>query len=217
MARQETGSFLLTPSHGLLEYNQKLNLSAWELALAYETARAGISEDKVMGMMKELYLIMRAGIKSGLRGTRFKDRLLGAQSAGYLKSMEEGKLVGGELIHKITLYVSALMEVKSSMGTIVAAPTAGSCGTFPGAILAVVDSLNLDEEHALKALLAGSLVGLFIATGLYLLCRDWGVPGRMRSRCRNGCSRYFMAAGCRCRRVYGGSFPGPAKFSGHDL
>lgn len=150
---------------GLLEYNQKLNLSAWELALAYETARAGISEVEVMGMMKELYLIMRAGIKSGLRGTRFKDRLLGAQSAGYLKSMEEGKLVGGELIHKITLYVSALMEVKSSMGTIVAAPTAGSCGTFPGAILAVVDSLNLDEEHALKALLAGSLVGLLIATG----------------------------------------------------
>lgn len=149
----------------LLQFNQERNLSAWELGLAYEAARAGISEDEVMAMMRKLYLIMRAGIKSGLEGTNYKDRLLGAQSAGYRRSMEAGKLVGDETLHNITLYVSALMEVKSSLGTIVAAPTAGSCGTFPGAVLAVVDSLHLDEEHAVKALLAGSLVGLFIASG----------------------------------------------------
>ena len=55
------------------------------------------------------------------------------------------------------------MEVKSSMGTIVAAPTAGSCGTFPGAVLGVADSMGATKEEIIHALLAGSLVGIFIA------------------------------------------------------
>ena len=49
------------------------------------------------------------------------------------------------------------------MGCIVAAPTAGSCGTFPGAVIGVADSLGLNEEQVVMALLAGSIPGLFIA------------------------------------------------------
>ena len=45
------------------------------------------------------------------------------------------------------MYVSAIMEVKSSMGVIVAAPTAGSCGAMPGAVLAVSDTMGLSEEE----------------------------------------------------------------------
>lgn len=148
----------------MMQYNSKLNLSAWELGARYESQRGGVSEREVFHKMEELYLIMRSSIHSGLEGTRFRDRILGAQSADYQKSREAGVLAGGEALHNITLYVSAIMEVKSSMGTIVAAPTAGSCGTFPGAIIGVADSLGLDEEQVVKALLAGSLTGLFIAT-----------------------------------------------------
>jgi len=113
--------------------------------------------------MLELAGIMRQGIENGLRGTSFRDRILGAQSLDYQKRLDEGKLVGDAAIHRITLYVSALMEVKSSMGVIVAAPTAGACGTFPGAVMGVADTLGLDDEQVIRALFAGSLVGLFIA------------------------------------------------------
>lgn len=148
----------------MMQYNQKANLSAWELAVRYESQRGGVSEREVFQKMEELYRIMRSSVNSGLEGTRFRDRILGAQSVAYQKSREAGVLAGGDALHNITLYVSAIMEVKSSMGTIVAAPTAGSCGTFPGAVIGVADSLGLDEEQAVKALLAGSLTGLFIAT-----------------------------------------------------
>ncbi|MDX2430077.1 MAG: L-serine ammonia-lyase, iron-sulfur-dependent, subunit alpha [Bacteroides sp.] len=149
---------------GMMEYNQDKKLPAWELAVAYESIRSGISAEVVMNMMRNLYRIMREGIDAGLRGTEYSDRILGPQSLAYQKSLDAGKLAGGEALHNITLYVSALMEVKSSMGTIVAAPTAGSCGTFPGALIGVADSLDLGEEQIVKGLLAGSLVGLFIAT-----------------------------------------------------
>ena len=52
------------------------------------------------------------------------------------KQMEKGNLLDGGMLNRMILYISALMEVKSSMGIIVAAPTAGSCGGLPGAVLA---------------------------------------------------------------------------------
>ena len=148
----------------MMQYNEQRKGSAWELAVAYESAIGGRKELQILQMMKELYLHMRGSIDSGLRGTRFKDRIYGAQSTAYGKHMEAGGLAGGDAVHKINLYISAIMEVKSSMGVIVAAPTAGACGTFPGAVIAVADSLGLDEDQVVKALLAGSLTGLFIAT-----------------------------------------------------
>ena len=148
----------------MLQYNIEENLPIWELAADYESMRGAVTEEEVFDKMRDLYRVMRAAIDSGLKGTRFKDRILGAQSALYLKKQEAGGLAGGEALHNITLYVSAIMEVKSSMGIIVAAPTAGSCGTFPGAVIGVADSLGLNEEQVVMALLAGSLTGIFIAT-----------------------------------------------------
>ena len=148
----------------MMQYNSDQDLSAWELAADYESMRGEATEEEVFNKMRELYRVMRRAIDTGLKGTEFKDRILGAQSAGYLKKQEEGGLAGGEMLHNITLYVSALMEAKSSMAAIVAAPTAGSCGTFPGAVIGVADSLGVGEEKIVRALLAGSLTGLFIAT-----------------------------------------------------
>ena len=147
----------------MIQYNRKQHLSAWELAASYESMRGGISQQEVYTRMGELYQVMRASIETGLKGTQFQDRIYGAQSGAYQKHWTDGKLVGDEALHNMILYISAIMEVKSSMGIIVAAPTAGSCGTFPGAVLGVADALGLEEEQMVKALLAGSLTGLFIA------------------------------------------------------
>jgi L-serine dehydratase len=148
----------------MIQYNFEKNLPAWELAADYESLRGRVTEEVVFEKMRDLYRVMRASIDTGLQGTHFRDRILGAQSAAYIKKQEEGGLAGGEAVHNITLYVSAIMEVKSAMGVIVAAPTAGSCGTFPGAVIGVADSLGLNEEQVVMALLAGSIPGVFIAT-----------------------------------------------------
>ncbi len=67
-------------------------------------------------------------------------------------------------MNRAVLYVTALMEVKSSMGVIVAAPTAGACAALPGTCVAVAEEMGLSEETMAKALLAGGLIGVFIAT-----------------------------------------------------
>ena len=60
-------------------------------------------------------------------------------------------------------YVICMALVYAAMGVIVAAPTAGSCGAMPGAVLGVADSLGLSDEETNKALLIAGLIGVFIA------------------------------------------------------
>ena len=138
-----------------------LPLSDW--ALEYECARGGIDQGEVLEQSDRMLNIMRKGVQTGLAGTDYQDRILGWQSGRYVELERQGKLLGDGLTHRMTAYVTALMEAKSAMEVIVAAPTAGSCATFPGALLAAIDELECSEAVARRALLTGGLIGVFVA------------------------------------------------------
>lgn len=147
----------------MLAYNEGKNKSLWELAIDYESARGNISAEEVFEKMRAIIHIMGAAIETGLKGTHYTDRILGSQSLQFNENLQAKKLVGGDINNRIILYVSAIMEVKSSMGVIVAAPTAGSCGALPGALFGTARSLQLPEDELVKAMLAAGLIGVFIA------------------------------------------------------
>jgi len=147
----------------MLEYNKNKNKALWELAVDYEMARGNITANEVLEKMRSIIHIMGSAIESGLKGTTYADRILGAQSPQFKERMDAGTLVGGDVNNRIILYVSAMMEVKSSMGVIVAAPTAGSCGALPGALFGTAHSMGVSEEVLVKAMLSAGLIGVFIA------------------------------------------------------
>ena len=148
---------------GMLEYNQDKNLDLWELAVSYERARGGITDREVMEKMAGIIDIMQNAIQTGLAGTEYADRILGYQSGKFQSRMENHQLIDGGVLNRIILYTTAMMESKSAMGLIVAAPTAGSCGGLPGACFGVVDEMHLGREELARAMLAAGLVGVFIA------------------------------------------------------
>lgn len=135
-----------------------------QLAIQYEMDRGNLTEDQVIGKMCEIVSILRTSIKQGLAGTEYEDRVLGFQSGGFAKAMEAGQLIDGGVLNKIVLYTTALMEVKSSMGVIVAAPTAGACAALPATCIAFGESLNMTDEQIAKGMLAAGIIGVFIAT-----------------------------------------------------
>ncbi|MCB0844939.1 MAG: L-serine ammonia-lyase, iron-sulfur-dependent, subunit alpha, partial [Bacteroidetes bacterium] len=137
--------------------------SLWELALEYESQRGNISREEVFEKMRNLVRIMQKSIAYGLLGTRFKDRILGPQSMNFQAGMNNKTLIESAVLNQIILYVSAMMEVKSAMGVIIAAPTAGACGALPGAVLGAVSALKLSEDDAIRAMLAAGMIGVFIA------------------------------------------------------
>lgn len=147
----------------MLAFEAGKGSSLWELALAYESARGGIGGEDVFDKMRAIIRVIRAAIASGIEGTDYEDRILPCQAPDFRHSMEEGALVGDDVLNRIIMNVTAIMEVKSSMGVIVAAPTAGSCGALPGAVMAVADALALDEDEVAKGMLAAGIIGVFIA------------------------------------------------------
>ncbi len=147
----------------MLAFNEDKQLALWELGLEYESARGRISKDAVMTKMHELATIMRSAVTTGLAGTEYDDRILPSQSPNFVEKLKSNSLIKSDALNTIISYITAIMEVKSSMGVIVAAPTAGSCGAFPGCTIGAADTVSASEEDLVKALLVGGLIGVFIA------------------------------------------------------
>jgi L-serine dehydratase len=148
----------------MLEFDGEKQTPLWKLAVNYEMQRGGISEEEVIAKMVEIVRIVRNSIAEGVAGTEYSDRVLGHQCGEFKNLMDQGKLLDGGALNRMILYVTALMEVKSSMGVIVAAPTAGACAALPGTVVAMGEVMGLDEEDMAKALLASGIIGVFIAT-----------------------------------------------------
>jgi L-serine dehydratase len=136
----------------------------WRHAVAYEMARGNLSDQEVIARMVEIVRILRRSIAEGIAGTDYADRVLPPQAPGFASALAAGRLVGGGSLNRIVLATAALMEVKSSMGVIVAAPTAGACAALPAAVITLAEDLGLDEEAMARGLLAAGLIGVFIAS-----------------------------------------------------
>ena len=135
----------------------------WKWAIDYEKARGSLTDEAVLAMMVDIVRILRRSIAQGVAGTTYADRMLGHQSGLFAAKMKSGGLLNGGALNRAILYTTALMEVKSSMGVIVAAPTAGACAALPASVIAIAEEMNLGEEDMARAMLAAGAIGVFIA------------------------------------------------------
>ena len=147
----------------LLEQAEESGREMWEMGILYESVRGGMTEEETMEKMWALAEVMQESLENGLAGTEYEKRILGCQSKFLTEPQRRMRLVPDDLMNEIIKSVSALMEVKSSMGMFVAAPTAGSCGCVTGTILGVANHLKLQREQIVKALFAAGIVGIFLA------------------------------------------------------
>lgn len=147
----------------MLAYGSNEQMDLWQLALRYESLRGNVSESEVFEKMRRIVRIMSDSIHAGLRGTEYEDRILPCQSVGFKAKMDANLLIQDQLLNTIIMYVTAMMEVKSSLGVIVAAPTAGSCGALPGALIGAQAVMGSSEDDLVKAMLAAGMIGIFIS------------------------------------------------------
>jgi L-serine dehydratase len=147
----------------MLAYNRAKDLDLWELAVHYEASRGALTAEQVLQKMADVIDIMQSAIDAGLAGTDYADRILGYQSGHFQAQMDDHHLIDGGVLNRIILYTTALMESKSALGLIVAAPTAGACGGLPGACIGAASAMGLSRDDMTRAILAGGVIGVFIA------------------------------------------------------
>lgn len=121
--------------------------------------------------MKKALEIMKKSSADPLRKPR---RSMGGLIGGEARLVElhrqEGKSICGNVLSKAIAYAMGVLEISSSMGLIVAAPTAGSSGVVPGVLLALREEYAASEKKLLSALYNSSAIG-------YLAMRNATVAG----------------------------------------
>ncbi|HOE56435.1 MAG TPA: L-serine ammonia-lyase, iron-sulfur-dependent, subunit alpha [Bacillota bacterium] len=139
-------------------FAKEKHLPLWQLAIIYESERSGLSKDEVMNKMLDIISILKKSLDTPL-SEDFSRRILHNQH-----HLLEGKnLLGGSFTKRVIEYITWFMDIKSSMGVFVAAPTAGSCGCLPGTVFALSKEMELDDEAMAKAMLSAGLIGVIIA------------------------------------------------------
>lgn len=147
----------------LLKYVNENNLELWEAAAHYESARSGWSVEEVLEYMKKIILIMKESIEKGLAGDFEMRGFLGKTAGSIEKTVRTKKIIPTGALDKAIAWSTAVMEYNNSMGVVVAAPTAGSCGILPGVILSSAEAMGLGIEEQTKAMIVAGAIGILIS------------------------------------------------------
>jgi L-serine dehydratase len=85
------------------------------------------------------------------------------------------------LLKRVQAYAMAVNEENARMGRIVAAPTAGSAGTVPGALIGVGDHLGLDDDALLLPLVLAAGIGEVISKTMFIAGSTGGCQAEIGS------------------------------------
>ncbi|ACL21851.1 L-serine dehydratase, iron-sulfur-dependent, alpha subunit [Desulfitobacterium hafniense DCB-2] len=135
-----------------------------EIVLKEQAEEAEKSQDELRTRMAANLQVMREAVQSGLRGERKSlSGLVGGEALKVETLRRSGKSLIGERVSGAIARALAVVEVNASMGKIVAAPTAGSCGVLPAVLLTAEEALGSSEEDMMTALFCAAGIGMIIA------------------------------------------------------
>lgn len=140
-------------------------ISLPDAAVLYETRRSGLSPEKIRQKFATVWETMENSIQMGITGNNdmVGGIMGGKDSHKMMKTFEEGRLISGTVLSLGVTRALAAMETNASMGRVVAAPTAGSCGVIPGVFSSVSESYSYSDEQIIDGLLVASLFGVLVA------------------------------------------------------
>ncbi len=165
-----------------------------EAALRFQMRESGESADSIRHKMKQALDVMRQAAKDGLSpALRSASGQVGGQAA---KLLQSPFLADFGLAGRAAVYALAIAECNACMGKIVAAPTAGSCGVLPAALLSWQEAHGTDDEQLVDALLTAAAIGRAIAINASIS----GAEGGCQAECGAAAA---MAAAALCELMGG--------------
>ena len=155
-------------------------------------------ESDIWDYLMEAWRAMQAAVE---RGINHEGRLPGplnlarkaptyyVKASGYKQSLQTRGLVYA--------YALAVSEENASGGTIVTAPTCGSCGVLPAVLYHLSRGHNFNDTRILHAMATAGLIGNIVKQNASISGADVGCQGEVGVACA-------MASGAACQ-LFGGS------------
>ena len=138
--------------------------SAW--VLEGDCAESGLNAELVRASMLGRIREMRDSIRRGLASDAPSITGMVGWNAKGLQDAPD--VLNAPLLKRVQAYAMAVNEENARMGRIVAAPTAGSAGTIPGALIGVADHLGLSDEQLVMPMVLAAGIGQAISRQMFI-------------------------------------------------
>lgn len=150
------------------------------LVLRQQARQLEKTEAEVFAQMRDTYAVMAACIGPGCEeDLRSASGLSGGDAFKMRRAVESGKNLTGGVLGGALYRALAVSELNAAMGRVVAAPTAGSCGILPAAVLTMQQEKGCSERDCVMALFTASAVGMVITTNASVA----GAQGGCQAEC----------------------------------
>lgn len=148
----------------LLKLCQEKRKMISEIVIENEMELTQQSKEEILSKMQKNLQVMRSSVKKGLEeDARSVSGMIGGEAKRMRTYFKDHQSVSGQVMTDAVSAALAVTEVNAAMGQIVAAPTAGSCGIIPGAIITIAQRFQLSDEEIIKALFTTAGIGNIIA------------------------------------------------------
>ena len=165
---------------GLVQAAEAAGQPLSALVLRQQAAQLEQSEEEVYARMQENFRVMAACIEPGCQpDLRSTSGLTGGDAYKMRRQVEAGKNLTGPVLGGALYRALAVSELNAAMGRVVAAPTAGSCGILPAAVLTMQMEKGCPEHDCVMALFTASAVGMVITTSASVA----GAQGGCQAEC----------------------------------
>ncbi len=167
----------------LLQLCKENHIPISEVMLLREMEISQTDRDTVFLRMEHSWNIMKAAAKDAL--TR-KLKSMGGLIGGEALKLTQRRMSGdpsacGGLMSKAISYAMGVLEVNSSMGLIVAAPTAGASGVIPGTFLAMQEEYGFSDQQMIMALFHAGAIGYLITYNATIAGAEGGCQAEVGS------------------------------------
>ena len=149
----------------LIKEAEKKKKKISEVVLEDQAKAMEKAETELYKKMEESFEVMLSSVKEGLKKEQVSTSgLTGGE--GYLMNRyasAAGKSLCGDFMAKAMARALAVAGCNASMGKIVAAPTAGSCGILPGCLVSLYEDKHYDKKDIVMSMFTAGAFGMVAA------------------------------------------------------
>lgn len=151
-----------------------------KIVLREQAEVAETTEEALYQTMERSLAVMRESVEAGFDPEkRSASGLTGGDAYKMMQAVNENRNICGDIFGTALAKALSVSQTNACMGKIVAAPTAGSCGILPAALLTIAEKRNISNHDTVMALFTASAVGMVIANNASIA----GAEGGCQAEC----------------------------------
>ena len=144
-------------------YAKKFRKEIWQLCEDYEMSYGYIKKDNIALLTTKIYNAMKCSTVPAQSETTVTYGFLPYQVDKMTRLITKTKIIDTGVLNRAMFSAIAVLENSCAHNIVVAAPTAGSSGVIPAALVTVGKEAGCSDEEIKKAIMVAGVVGVFIA------------------------------------------------------